>query len=71
MGKSRNAVLTQIWVAMCTYLLLAYIKFMSRLELGLQQILHLLQLNLFERHDLQSLLQGNPPEPKISPKSMT
>jgi len=67
LGTSRNAVLTQIWVAMCIYLLLAYIKFMSQLGLGMQQILRLLQLNLFERRDLQSLLRGDPPEPKISP----
>ena len=67
LGTSRNAVLTQIWVAMCMHLLLAYIKFMSKLGLGLQQILRLLQLNLFERRDLQSLLRGDPPVPKISP----
>lgn len=67
LGTSRNAVLTQIWVAMCIYLLLAHIKFMSQLGLGMQQILRLLQLNLFERRDLQSLLRGDPPEPKISP----
>ena len=67
LGTSRNAVLTQIWVAMCMYLLLAYIKFMSTLGLGMQQILRLLQLNLFERRDLQSLLRGDPPEPKSSP----
>ena len=52
---------------MCMYLLLVYIKFMSKLGLGLQQILRLLQLNLFERRDLQGLLRGDPPEPKISP----
>jgi hypothetical protein len=67
LGTSRNAVLTQIWVAMCMYLLLAYIKFMSKLGLGLQQILRLLQLNLFERRDLQRLLRGDPPVPNISP----
>jgi len=26
-GTSKNAVLTQIWIALCLYLLLAYIKF--------------------------------------------
>ena len=67
LGTSRNAVLTQIWVAMCMYLLLAYIKFMSKLGVGLQQILRLLQLNLFERRDLQGLLRGDPPVPNISP----
>jgi len=49
------------------YHLLAYIKFMGKLGLGLQQILRLLQLNLFERRDLQGLLRGDPPVPNISP----
>ena len=67
LGTSRNAVMTQIWVAMCMYLLLAYIRFMSKLGLGMQQILRLLQLNLFDRRDLNALLRGDPPEPQISP----
>jgi putative transposase len=67
LGTSRNAVLTQIWVAICMYLLLAYIKFMSKLGIGMQQILRLLQLNLFERRDLMGLLRQDPPEPRISP----
>mgnify|MGYP001819343836 FL=1 len=67
LGTSRNAVMTQIWVAMCMYLLLAYIRCMSKLGLGMQQILRLLQLNLFDRRDLNALLRGDPPEPQISP----
>jgi hypothetical protein len=67
LGTSHNAVLTQIWVAMCLYLLLAYIRFMSKPVLGMQQILRLLQLNLFERRDLMALLRGDPPQPITSP----
>ena len=66
-GTSKNAVLTQLWVAMCTYLILAYIKFISKLGLSLQQILRLLHLNIFERRDLFGLLKGDPPEPLVSP----
>ena len=29
LGTSRNAVLTQIWIAVCVYLLLSYIKFLK------------------------------------------
>ncbi len=54
--------LTQIWVALCLYLLLAYLKFLGRIALSLQQILRLLQLNLFERRDLDGLLKGEPPD---------
>jgi len=63
LGTSKNAVLTQIWVALCMYLLLAYIKFCSRLPISFQQTLRLLQLNLFERRDLMCLLKGDPPVP--------
>ena len=61
-GTSRNAVLTQIWVAMCTFLLLAWITFSSRIDSSLQQMIRLLQLNLFERRELLLLLRGDPPE---------
>ena len=43
LGTSRNAVLTQIWIA----LLLASLKFLVRIGLSQQAILRLLQLNLF------------------------
>jgi putative transposase len=59
-GTSKNAVMTQIWIAMCVYLLLAFLKFQSKLKKSLQQILRLLQLNLFEKRDLMALLRGDP-----------
>ena len=58
LGTSHNAVLTQIWVAMCMYLIIAYIKFTNRLSLSSQQILRLLHLNLFDKRDLISLLEN-------------
>ncbi len=60
-GTSKNAVLTQIWIALCVYLLLAFLKFQSKLQKSTQQILRLLQLNLFEKRDLMALLRGDPP----------
>jgi len=60
-GTSKNAVMTQIWIALCIYLLLAFIKFQSKLTKSMQQILRLLQLNLFEKRDLMALLRGDPP----------
>jgi len=65
LGTSRNAVMTQIWIAICVYLLLAYLKFASQIDKSFQQILRLLQLNLFDRRDLRGLLVGDPPEPLI------
>ena len=51
-GTSKNAVVTQIWIALCVYLMLAFIKFKSKLKKSMQQILRLFQLNLFEKRDL-------------------
>ena len=60
-GTRKNAVMTQIWIAVCIYLLLAFIKFQSKMSKTMQQILRLLQLNLFEKRDLTALLRGDPP----------
>ncbi len=60
-GTSKNAVMTQIWIALCMYLLLAFLKFQSKLTKSMQQILRLLQLNLFEKRDMMALLRGDPP----------
>ena len=57
LGTSKNAVLTQIWIAMCVYLLLSDIKFLNHIRPSLQQRLRLLQLNLFERRNLPVLLR--------------
>jgi len=59
-GNSKNAIMTQIWVALCTCLMLAYTKFSAKLDWSLQKIIRILQLNLFMRRDLLSLLRGDP-----------
>ena len=59
-GTSKNAVLTKIWIAMCVYLILAFIKLQSRLTKSMQQMLRLLQTNLFEKRDQMALLRGDP-----------
>lgn len=64
-GTSKNAVMTQIWIALCAYLLLSFIKFQSKIGRSAQQILRLLQLNLFEKRDLMALLRGDPPESQV------
>ena len=61
LGTSKNAVLTQIWIAMCIYLMLCFMKFESKLTKSMQQLIRLLQLNLFEKRDLLALLRGDPP----------
>lgn len=58
LGTSRNAVMTQIWIAMCIYLILSFLKFRSKSRKSLQQILRLLQVNIFEKWSLDDLVQG-------------
>lgn len=53
--RSQNAVLTQLWIALCVYLLLCFFKFMAKLRGAISQNLRLLQLNLFERQPLADL----------------
>jgi hypothetical protein len=69
LGTSENAVMTQIMAALCVYLLLAYLKFQSKIGKSLQQITRLLQLNLFARRSLSALLQppdrSSPPPPQL------
>ena len=67
-GRSKNAVMTQLWVAMCMYLLLAYLKFVMRVSWSLHRMLQVLQLNVFERRLLQELFTTpSPPGPSSPP----
>lgn len=57
LGTTPNAVLTQLWIALCVYLLLSFLKFKSKLGQSLTTLLRLLQLNLFERRNLIELFK--------------
>ena len=57
LGVTENAVMTQIMVALCNYLLLAFLKFTSKATISLQKIIQLLQTNLFSRRSLMALIQ--------------
>jgi len=59
-GTSPNTVKTQIWIAMIVYLILAILKERYQLENRLSQLLHFLEVNLFERKLLISIFQPNP-----------
>ena len=58
-GTSPTAVKTQIWVAMLVYLSLAILKERYQLEQSLSQLLHFLEVNLFEQKPLLSIFQPN------------
>lgn len=55
-GNSANAVKTQIWVAISTYVLIAIIKKRLNVSASLHAILQILSLNLFEKVRLDHLL---------------
>jgi IS4 transposase len=55
-GTSANAVKTQIWCALCTYLVVAIVKKRLALEGSMHAILQVLSLSLFEVKPLAELL---------------
>ena len=59
-GTSSNAVKTQIWIAMIVYLILAILKERYLLQNSLSQLLHFLEVNLFETKPLISISRTNP-----------
>jgi hypothetical protein len=58
-GTSENAVKTQIWIAICVYVLVAIIKKQLKIELSLYTILQILSLTSFEKISLLQLLTEN------------
>ena len=58
-GTTENAVKTQIWIAVSTYVLVAIIKKELSLGQSLYTILQILSLSLFEKHPLYQLLKDN------------
>ena len=60
LGTSENAVLTQIWVAMCYYLLLTYIKYQTNYAHSLFYLHRIIRDTLLARLTIIDLLQGTP-----------
>jgi len=59
LGTSRNAVLSQIWVAMCYYLLVAYIKFQTKYRGSLQVLTRMIASVVMEQRLLIDILSLN------------
>lgn len=69
-GLSKNAILTQIWIAMIAYLLVAFARHSAKAGWTVQRILRVIQLNLFERRSLLEILRPDPPRHKKSEPQM-
>jgi hypothetical protein len=60
LGTSKNAVMTQIWVAMCYYLLLTYIKYQTKYTNSLLELSRVIRETLFDRKTLIDILTIKP-----------
>ena len=55
-GQSENAVGTQIWIAVCTYLIVAIIKKQIQSDRSLYEILQILSVSAFDKTPVNQLL---------------
>jgi len=58
-GTSENAVKTQIWIAVCTYVIVAILKKKLKIEQNLYNILQVLSISLFEKMPLNTMFSKN------------
>jgi hypothetical protein len=56
LGNSANAVKTQVWIAVCVYILVAILRKELRLHMSLSQILQVLSVNAFSQLPVAELL---------------
>ena len=59
-GTSENAVKTQIWIAVATYVLIAIVKKRAMLPHSLYELLQILSLTMFETTPINQLLAPPP-----------
>jgi len=55
-GHSENAVNLHVWVAICTYLVVAYVKYQLRSPLSIYEIIQILGISTFDKTPLKELL---------------
>ena len=55
-GTTDNAVKTQVWIAVCVYVLVAIVRKQLGLEVSLSQLLQILSVNVFEQIPLAELV---------------
>ncbi len=58
-GETENAVKTQIWIAVCTYLMVAITKKELKIERNLYEILQIISVSIFDKTQLNQLLEGS------------
>lgn len=58
-GHSVNAVKTQIWIAICIYLIVAIMKKKMKLNQSMYEILQILSVSVFDKNGLNTLFRTN------------
>ena len=73
LGTSENAVKTQIWCAVATYVLIAIVKKELQLEASLYTCLQILSVSVFEKTEISCALQPNrsQPSPLVAANQLT
>jgi hypothetical protein len=64
-GTTENAVKTQVWVAISTYVLIAIMKKKLNMKHSLYEILRVLDLNVFDTTPIPQLLSRIHKDPEI------
>jgi hypothetical protein len=72
LGTSENAVKTQIWCAVATYVLIAIVKKELQLDASLYTCLQILSVSVFEKTEISSAFQPDrsQPEPSAAPNQL-
>ncbi|BBE17480.1 ISPg4, transposase [Aquipluma nitroreducens] len=55
-GNSENAVALHIWVAICTYLIVAYVKYSLKSTLSIYEIMQILGISVFDKAPVKELI---------------
>ena len=55
-GHSENAVNVHIWIAICTYLLIAQVKHILKSKLSVYEIMQILGISVFDKTPVKELL---------------
>ncbi len=69
MGTSENAVKTQIWCAVSTYVLIAIVKKELHLDASLYTLLQILSVSVFEKTLISCALQPEARTTEIPPRA--
>jgi len=69
LGRSENAVRTQIAVALIAFLLLRQLQEVIKAKHGFLELVRLVRANLMHRKDVSHLRDNNPPPP-IDPRQL-